>query len=97
MGIVSLHITCGFFVSTGVAAAAANVDEDPIPKPLYDRGRVAGPKSHDPITGGGIISGLRRSKELSVVYGGVMSPALIDCCCVINMFGGGGGGGRIGE
>lgn len=50
LGIVSLHVTCGFFVSTDVDAptAPASVVDDPMPKPLYDRGRVAGPKSHDP-------------------------------------------------
>ncbi len=40
-----------------------------------------------------MMSGLRSSSELSVVYGGVMRPASIDCCCVIITFGGGGGGG----
>jgi len=64
-----------------------------MPKPLYDRGNVAGPKSQAPIDGGGIMSGLRRSSELSVVYGGVISPGSMPLDDDASKIGGGGGGG----
>jgi len=46
-----------------------------------------------PIDGGGIMSGLRRSSELSVVYGGVISPGSMPFADDVNEVGGGGGGG----
>lgn len=51
---VSLHVTWGFLDSAGGAAApeapiAAGIpDDEPMPKPLYDLGKVAGPKSQEP-------------------------------------------------
>ena len=46
-----------------------------------------------PIDGGGIMSGLRRSSELSVVYGGVISPGSMPLDDDASKIGGGGGGG----